>query len=189
MPAEGCPPSLALAHVVPALAPTRLSSALALEFKKSFENDSQSSDNINFLKVQWSSRQLPTVSSSSPFRLPLPWLEMEQPVAWLASLLWPRKVRNSSQFLDGRPIGWPRVKVGNAKKVCEAEVPRPLACCLHRPPGALPCALQLKPILSDIEYLQDQHILLTVKSLDGYESYGKWLESVIRAQQPQNGGP
>ncbi|ETE60336.1 Phosphatidylinositol-3,4,5-trisphosphate 5-phosphatase 2, partial [Ophiophagus hannah] len=30
------------------------------EFKKSFENDSQSSDNINFLKVQWSSRQLPT---------------------------------------------------------------------------------------------------------------------------------
>lgn len=31
------------------------------EFKKSFENDSQSSDNVNFLKVQWSSRQLPTV--------------------------------------------------------------------------------------------------------------------------------
>ncbi|XP_054829565.1 phosphatidylinositol 3,4,5-trisphosphate 5-phosphatase 2 [Eublepharis macularius] len=61
------------------------------EFKKSFENDSQSSDNVNFLKVQWSSRQLPT----------------------------------------------------------------------------------LKPILSDIEYLQDQHILLTVKSLDGYESYGE----------------
>ncbi|KAH0625346.1 hypothetical protein JD844_033880 [Phrynosoma platyrhinos] len=61
------------------------------EFKKSYENDSQSSDNINFLKVQWSSRQLPT----------------------------------------------------------------------------------LKPILSDIEYLQDQHILLTVKSMDGYESYGK----------------
>ncbi|NXA13141.1 SHIP2 phosphatase, partial [Sapayoa aenigma] len=61
------------------------------EFKKSFENDSQSSDNINFLKVQWSSRQLPT----------------------------------------------------------------------------------LKPILSEIEYLQDQHLLLTVKSLDGYESYGE----------------
>lgn len=33
--------------------------------------------------------------------------------------------------------------------------------------------LQLKPILSEIEYLQDQHLLLTVKSLDGYESYGK----------------
>ncbi|XP_055487504.1 LOW QUALITY PROTEIN: phosphatidylinositol 3,4,5-trisphosphate 5-phosphatase 2A [Leucoraja erinacea] len=61
------------------------------EFKKSSENDSQSSDNINFLKVGWSSRQLPT----------------------------------------------------------------------------------LKPILSDIEYLQDQHLLLTVKSLDGYESYGE----------------
>lgn len=35
--------------------------ATITEFKKSFENDSQSSDNINFLKVQWSSRQLPTV--------------------------------------------------------------------------------------------------------------------------------
>uniref|UniRef100_A0A8D0QB98 Phosphatidylinositol 3,4,5-trisphosphate 5-phosphatase 2 n=1 Tax=Sus scrofa TaxID=9823 RepID=A0A8D0QB98_PIG len=31
------------------------------EYKKSFENDAQSSDNVNFLKVQWSSRQLPTV--------------------------------------------------------------------------------------------------------------------------------
>ncbi|XP_034850972.1 phosphatidylinositol 3,4,5-trisphosphate 5-phosphatase 2 isoform X3 [Mirounga angustirostris] len=62
------------------------------EYKKSFENDAQSSDNINFLKVQWSSRQLPT----------------------------------------------------------------------------------LKPILADIEYLQDQHLLLTVKSMDGYESY-EWI--------------
>ncbi|KAK6486562.1 phosphatidylinositol 3,4,5-trisphosphate 5-phosphatase 2A isoform X1 [Huso huso] len=61
------------------------------EFKKSYENDSQSSDNINFLKVGWSSKQLTT----------------------------------------------------------------------------------LKPILSEIEYLQDQHLLLTVKSLDGYESYGE----------------
>lgn len=30
----------------------------------------------------------------------------------------------------------------------------------------------LKPLLSEIEYLQDQHLLLTVKSVDGYESYG-----------------
>ncbi|XP_072849500.2 phosphatidylinositol 3,4,5-trisphosphate 5-phosphatase 2 [Pogona vitticeps] len=76
------------------------------EFKKSFENDSQSSDNINFLKVQWSSRQLPT----------------------------------------------------------------------------------LKPILSDIEYLQDQHLLLTVKSLDGYESYGECviaLKSMIGSTAQQ----
>ncbi|XP_026546265.1 phosphatidylinositol 3,4,5-trisphosphate 5-phosphatase 2-like, partial [Notechis scutatus] len=76
------------------------------EFKKSFENDSQSSDNINFLKVQWSSRQLPT----------------------------------------------------------------------------------LKPILSDIEYLQDQHILLTVKSMDGYESYGECviaLKSMIGSTAQQ----
>lgn len=34
-------------------------------------------------------------------------------------------------------------------------------------------ASQLKPILADIEYLQDQHLLLTVKSMDGYESYGE----------------
>lgn len=33
--------------------------------------------------------------------------------------------------------------------------------------------LQLNPILADIEYLQDQHLLLTVKSMDGYESYGE----------------
>uniref|UniRef100_A0A6Q2Z1P6 phosphatidylinositol-3,4,5-trisphosphate 5-phosphatase n=1 Tax=Esox lucius TaxID=8010 RepID=A0A6Q2Z1P6_ESOLU len=60
------------------------------EFKKSYENDSQSSDNVNFLRVGWSNKQLTT----------------------------------------------------------------------------------LKPLLSEIEYLQDQHLLLTVKSLDGYESYG-----------------
>ncbi|XP_031456985.1 phosphatidylinositol 3,4,5-trisphosphate 5-phosphatase 2 [Phasianus colchicus] len=76
------------------------------EFKKSSENDTQSSDNINFLKVQWSSRQLPT----------------------------------------------------------------------------------LKPILSEIEYLQDQHLLLTVKSLDGYESYGECviaLKSMIGSTAQQ----
>ncbi|XP_020823358.1 phosphatidylinositol 3,4,5-trisphosphate 5-phosphatase 2 isoform X3 [Phascolarctos cinereus] len=76
------------------------------EYKKSFENDAQSSDNINFLKVQWSSRQLPT----------------------------------------------------------------------------------LKPILSEIEYLQDQHLLLTVKSLDGYESYGECviaLKSMIGSTAQQ----
>ncbi|GAA6090569.1 phosphatidylinositol 3,4,5-trisphosphate 5-phosphatase 2A, partial [Tachysurus ichikawai] len=76
------------------------------EFKKSYENDSQSSDNINFLRVSWSSKQLTT----------------------------------------------------------------------------------LKPILSDIEYLQDQHLLLTVKSLDGYESYGECvlaLKSMIGSTAQQ----
>lgn len=67
-----------------------------VEFKKSYENDSQSSDNVNFLRVGWSNKQLTT----------------------------------------------------------------------------------LKPLLSEIEYLQDQHLLLTVKSLDGYESYGL-LEIVL----------
>ncbi|XP_030634612.1 phosphatidylinositol 3,4,5-trisphosphate 5-phosphatase 2A [Chanos chanos] len=76
------------------------------EFKKSYENDSQSSDNINFLRLGWSSKQLTT----------------------------------------------------------------------------------LKPILSDIEYLQDQHLLLTVKSLDGYESYGECvlaLKSMIGSTAQQ----
>lgn len=73
----------------PSLPPFLASSS---EFKKSYENDSQSSDNINFLRLGWSSKQLTT----------------------------------------------------------------------------------LKPLLSEVEYLQDQHLLLTVKSLDGYESYGGW---------------
>ncbi|XP_072254682.1 phosphatidylinositol 3,4,5-trisphosphate 5-phosphatase 2 [Pyxicephalus adspersus] len=77
-----------------------------IEYKKSSENDSQSIDNVNFLKVQWSSRQLPT----------------------------------------------------------------------------------LRPIVSEIEYLQDQHLLLTVKSMDGYESYGECviaLKSMIGSTTQQ----
>ncbi|XP_077467795.1 phosphatidylinositol 3,4,5-trisphosphate 5-phosphatase 2A [Stigmatopora argus] len=76
------------------------------EFKKSYENDSQSSDNVNFLRLGWSSKQLTT----------------------------------------------------------------------------------LKPLLSEIEYLQDQHLLLTVKSLDGYESYGECvlaLKSMIGSTTQQ----
>lgn len=34
------------------------------------------------------------------------------------------------------------------------------------------CLSQLLPIMSDMEYLQDQHLLLSVKSCDGFESYG-----------------
>ncbi|XP_068601758.1 phosphatidylinositol 3,4,5-trisphosphate 5-phosphatase 2A [Brachionichthys hirsutus] len=76
------------------------------EFKKSYENDSQSSDNVNFLRVGWSNKQLTT----------------------------------------------------------------------------------LKPLLSEVEYLQDQHLLLTVKSLDGYESYGECvlaLKSMIGSTAQQ----
>ncbi|XP_062328439.1 phosphatidylinositol 3,4,5-trisphosphate 5-phosphatase 2A isoform X2 [Osmerus eperlanus] len=76
------------------------------EFKKSYENDSQNSDNVNFLRVGWSNKQLTT----------------------------------------------------------------------------------LKPLLSEIEYLQDQHLLLTVKSLDGYESYGECvlaLKSMIGSTAQQ----
>lgn len=51
---------VALSRVFPASTP---------EYKKSFENDAQSSDNINFLKVQWSSRQLPTVRLQAGPRL------------------------------------------------------------------------------------------------------------------------
>ncbi|RVE64636.1 hypothetical protein OJAV_G00127770 [Oryzias javanicus] len=76
------------------------------EFKKSYENDTQNSDNINFLRVGWSNKQLTT----------------------------------------------------------------------------------LKPLLSEIEYLQDQHLLLTVKSVDGYESYGECvlaLKSMIGSTAQQ----
>ncbi|XP_030253635.1 phosphatidylinositol 3,4,5-trisphosphate 5-phosphatase 2A isoform X3 [Sparus aurata] len=82
------------------------STCLEGEFKKSYENDSQSSDNVNFLRVGWSNKQLTT----------------------------------------------------------------------------------LKPLLSEIEYLQDQHLLLTVKSLDGYESYGECvlaLKSMIGSTAQQ----
>lgn len=47
-------------------------------------------------------------------------------------------------------------------------------------------APQLKPILADIEYLQDQHLLLTVKSMDGYESYGE-RQGVPTAQKARQG--
>uniref|UniRef100_A0A4W3JTC7 phosphatidylinositol-3,4,5-trisphosphate 5-phosphatase n=1 Tax=Callorhinchus milii TaxID=7868 RepID=A0A4W3JTC7_CALMI len=46
----------------------------------------------------------------------------------------------------------------------------------------------LVPILSDMEYLQDQHLLLTVKSTDGYESYGECciaLKSMIGSTAQQ----
>lgn len=32
--------------------------------------------------------------------------------------------------------------------------------------------MQLKPILPDLEYLVDQHLLLSVKGVDSCESYG-----------------
>lgn len=91
--------------LIPSLFPPPLSSNpsphcfFSLEFKKSYENDSQTSDNVNFLRVGWSNKQLTT----------------------------------------------------------------------------------LKPLLSEIEYLQDQHLLLTVKSVDGYESYGKDRLSLFNA--------
>ncbi|XP_072293210.1 inositol polyphosphate phosphatase-like 1b isoform X2 [Eucyclogobius newberryi] len=45
---------------------------------------------------------------------------------------------------------------------------------------------KLFPIFSDMEYLQDQHLLLSVKSCDGFESYGECcvaLRSVIGASE------
>lgn len=36
-------------------------------------------------------------------------------------------------------------------------------------------SLQLTPIISDPEYLLDQHILISIKSSDSDESYGKCL--------------
>lgn len=39
--------------------------------------------------------------------------------------------------------------------------------------GVCPRVSQLLPVMSDLEYLQDQHLLLSVKSCDGFESYGQ----------------
>lgn len=47
-------------------------------------------------------------------------------------------------------------------------------CCLESSIHFLsPRLFQLLPVMSDLEYLQDQHLLLSVKSCDGFESYGK----------------
>jgi len=37
---------------------------------------------------------------------------------------------------------------------------------------------QFHPVLSDLEHLRDKHLLLSVKSCDGFESYGKWSSSL-----------
>lgn len=50
--------------------------------------------------------------------------------------------------------------------------------CSCRPPIVLThinLSLQLTPIISDPEYLLDQHILISIKSSDSDESYGKCL--------------
>ncbi|XP_046873076.1 inositol polyphosphate phosphatase-like 1b isoform X1 [Hypomesus transpacificus] len=46
---------------------------------------------------------------------------------------------------------------------------------------------KLLPIISDMEYLQDQHLLLSIKSCDGFESYGECcvaLRSLVGASEP-----
>lgn len=45
-------------------------------------------------------------------------------------------------------------------------------------------SLQLTPIISDPEYLLDQHILISIKSSDSDESYGKRL--VLKFWMSQN---
>lgn len=46
---------------------------------------------------------------------------------------------------------------------------------------------KLTPIISDPEYLLDQHILISVKSTDSYESYGnrqRQLQPVVLCEKP-----
>ena len=38
------------------------------------------------------------------------------------------------------------------------------------------CVLQLTPLFSSMEYLEGQHLIVTVKTSDGMESYGKYIE-------------
>lgn len=45
---------------------------------------------------------------------------------------------------------------------------------LQQPPRAPPLCAQLNPILPDLEYLGDQHLLLSIKGVESCESYGTW---------------
>lgn len=42
-----------------------------------------------------------------------------------------------------------------------------------QPPQAPPLCAQLNPILPDLEYLGDQHLLLSIKGVESCESFGK----------------
>ena len=43
---------------------------------------------------------------------------------------------------------------------------------------------QLTPLFSDLDYLEEQHIILAVKTEDGMESYGEW----VRERRGRSGG-
>lgn len=52
----------------------------------------------------------------------------------------------------------------------------------------VPFSLQLKPIISDPEYLLDQHILISIKSSDSDESYGKGSRTGAAGVTPADRG-
>lgn len=68
--------------------------------------------------------------------------------------------------------------------LCTLSPKRGRSC--HHPPGPSLCPLplgsppkpllfaQLNPILPDLEYLGDQHLLLSIKGVESCESFGKW---------------
>uniref|UniRef100_A0A803JPD5 phosphatidylinositol-3,4,5-trisphosphate 5-phosphatase n=4 Tax=Xenopus tropicalis TaxID=8364 RepID=A0A803JPD5_XENTR len=194
------------------------------EFRKSSENDSQSIDNINFLKVQWSSRQLPTVGVSFSGRGSLgAGMDCPRDGATVGKPMWrlshlPEHAGNWSLapqcFYCIRIVGFmgfmhewgPNRFVltkgwllrasssapggggggGEGRFNCLGSEPADCGAGEFSPLYFL--CRQLNPIVSEIEYLQDQHLLLTVKSMDGYESYGECviaLKSMIGSTAQQ----
>lgn len=74
--------------------------------------------------------------------------------------------------------GWHGTLVVCPAEVCSFVGEAQAEPCSCRPPIALThinLSLQLTPIISDPEYLLDQHILISIKSSDSDESYGKCL--------------
>ncbi|XP_072520366.1 inositol polyphosphate phosphatase-like 1b isoform X2 [Salminus brasiliensis] len=99
------------------------------------------------------------------------WIELETVEAIV-------KTASKAKFFiefHSRCLGEPRRSTENDSQSC--EVPGFLK--LGWSSKQLP---KLHPLVSDMEYLRDQHLLLSVKSCDGFESYGECcvaLQSVI----------
>lgn len=132
-----------------------LPGSLPAEAQRSGENSSQSCDVPGFLKMGWSAKQLPVVRNAPRRAL---------------SILLPPHPRPSHRAVPAP---------------CTGRTPRGTGGC-HRPPrtepSRAPCPaaapqhpsllVQLNPILPDLEYLGDQHLLLSIKGVESCESYG-----------------
>lgn len=127
------------------------------ETQRSGENTSQSCDIPGFLKLGWSAKHLPVVwgggeDAGPPHALGILLPPLPHPSRWLRTLS-PQGCRGLSSSPPGQ------------SRPC-ATLPR------GRPPEHPSLCVQLNPILPDLEYLGDQHLLLSIKGVESCESYG-----------------